>query len=116
MLGVATMTTKRLWAVNDRGLRVGEDHQRSKLTDADVELMRRMHENEKIGYGRLAVMFEVNKSTVRRICKYEIRCQTPDTWKETRQAQRDRVRAERRGEDRAEEDRRHAAKGRRRSD
>jgi hypothetical protein len=37
--------------VNDRGVRVGEDHQRATLTDHDVELMRQLRE-EGIGYKR----------------------------------------------------------------
>lgn len=111
MLGVVEMTRKTMVGVNERGLRVGEDHQRATLTDHEVEQMRRLHEDDKIGYRRLAAMFEVDKSTVRRICNYEIRCQTPDSWKETRQSQRDRVRAERRGNER-----RQVANGRRHED
>lgn len=69
------MTTKRMVGVNERGLRVGEDHGRAKLTDHEVEMMRRLHEDEKVGYRRLCKMFEVSKNTVRRICNYQVRCQ-----------------------------------------
>jgi DNA invertase Pin-like site-specific DNA recombinase len=61
--------------VNERGLRVGEDHPKARLTDSDVELMRHMHEVDGVGYRRLATMFEVAKTTVRRICNYQMRCQ-----------------------------------------
>ena len=47
---MATTITKRLFAVNERGLRVGEDHPKARLTDCDVAHMRRMHENDSIGY------------------------------------------------------------------
>lgn len=63
---------KILVTVNARGRRVGEFHPLAKLTESDVELMRRLHEEENFGYRRLAKMFEVGKTTVRRICKYEI--------------------------------------------
>ena len=81
MLGMVQMTTKRMVGVNERGLRVGEDHQRAKLTDHEVEAMRHMHEVEKIGYRRLCKMFEVSKTTVRRICNYEVRCQAIDRFR-----------------------------------
>lgn len=66
----------RLVKVNDRGLRVGEDHQHAKLTDHEVELMRHLHEVDKVGYRRLAKMFDLSKTTVRNICNYRWRCQT----------------------------------------
>lgn len=75
MLGVVEMKTKRMVGVNERGLRVGEDHHNARLTDYEVELMRIMHEQEGVGYRRLAKMFELSKRTVVRICKYEIRGQ-----------------------------------------
>lgn len=69
--------TRRMVGVNEKGIRVGEDHQRAKLTDAEVDQMRRMHEVDKIGYRRLAAIFEVGKTTVRDICNYKLRCQAP---------------------------------------
>lgn len=65
----------KLIGVNDKGLRVGEDHQRAKLTDQDVERMRQLHEVDGIGYRRLCKMFEVSHTAVRRICNYEMRNQ-----------------------------------------
>lgn len=58
--------------------RVGQDHPRAALTDAEVDLMRHMHEVEKIGYRQLAKMFEIGKTTVRDICNYRTRCSTPE--------------------------------------
>lgn len=66
--------------VNEKGLRVGEDHQRAKLTDHDVELMRQLHEEDGIGYKRLAKMFDVSREQARAICRYQARAQTPHKW------------------------------------
>jgi hypothetical protein len=82
MRGVDKMTkAKRMVGVNERGLRVGEDHQNARLTDYEVELLRVMHEQEGVGYKRLARMFELNKRTVVRICKYEVRNQNPSSFR-----------------------------------
>ncbi|OAE72592.1 hypothetical protein A7J71_11270 [Achromobacter insolitus] len=66
--------------VNEKGIRVGEDHQRAKLTDHDVELMRQLHEEDGIGYKRLARMFDVSREQARDICRYKARAQTPHKW------------------------------------
>lgn len=58
--------SKRMVAVNDLGLRIGEDHPRAKLTDADVERLLALR-GEGYGYKRLARIFEISASQVRRI-------------------------------------------------
>lgn len=72
--------TPRMIGVNERGLRVGQDHQRAKLTDHDVELMRQMRE-EGSTYAALATMFEVSKSTAYGICHHMKRNQAPSRFK-----------------------------------
>lgn len=59
--------TKRFVGVNDQGLRVGQDHQNAKLTDAEVELLLRLRAEDRAfwSYRRLAEKFEVSKSAVR---------------------------------------------------
>lgn len=64
--------------VNERGLRVGEDHQRAKLTDQQVEEIRDMREQE--GLLPRAIMkrlkrleVEVSMSTIKKICLYQRR-------------------------------------------
>lgn len=58
---------------------VGENNHKAKLTDSDVELLRRMHEEfpeghaQHWGYRRLAVKFGVTKTLVRKICNYQVR-------------------------------------------
>lgn len=65
----------RVVGVNEKGLRVGEDHQRAVLSDRDVALMRDLHENHGWGYKRLSAKFECGRTTVRKICKYQMRAQ-----------------------------------------
>jgi plasmid maintenance system antidote protein VapI len=53
--------------------RVGERHHYAKLTDKEVEEMRRMYEEGGIGYDRLAKVFDVHKATVQGIVTYKRR-------------------------------------------
>lgn len=73
---------KRIVGVNERGLRVGQDHQRAKLTDAAVEMIRRLHE-EGLSYQVIAIKFDIAKSTVQDICTYRRRAQTAVAWRTT---------------------------------
>lgn len=63
---------KRLVGVNERGLRVGQDHQRAKITDRDVELIRQMHEDG-LSYRLLAEKFEISKTLAFYICGFQRR-------------------------------------------
>jgi IS30 family transposase len=71
---------KRLVGVNERGLRVGEDHQHATLTDAECELIRELHD-EGWSYRRLAEKFEVGKSTIADIVKHRRRAQHAVQWR-----------------------------------
>ena len=75
----------RVVAVNERGLLIGEDHPRARLTDGEVELIRLLHE-EGMSYTVLAEKFEVSKWAVGRICRYERRAQTPAAFKRVHMA------------------------------
>lgn len=66
--------------VNERGLRVGEDHQHARLTDAECELIRQMHEGG-MSYKKLADKFEVGKSTIADIVKMRRRGQFAVNWR-----------------------------------
>ena len=68
-------------AVNEAGLRIGEDHPNAKLTDAEVERIRDLHEFDGMTYKALAEKFEVSKWCIGRICRYERRAQRPTNWK-----------------------------------
>jgi IS30 family transposase len=71
---------KKLVGVNERGLRVGEDHQHARLTDAECEMIRQLHE-EGMSYNELARKFEVGKSTIADIVKCRRRAQYPVAWR-----------------------------------
>ncbi len=53
--------------------RKGQHHYKAKLTDHEVELMRKMHEEEKCSYNFLAKIFEVSKVHVQMLCTYRRR-------------------------------------------
>jgi IS30 family transposase len=67
-------------AVNERGLRIGEDHPRAELTDAEVERIRELHE-EGMSYRQLAEKFEQSKGAIAKICRYERRGQFVASFK-----------------------------------
>lgn len=69
------MNATRMLAVNELGIRVGEDHQGAKLTNAEVDRLLELHEEQQVGYKRLADLFAVSVRTVRNICNYERRAQ-----------------------------------------
>lgn len=74
------MPASRIVGVNERGLRIGQDHQRAKLTNREVELLLGLRE-QGWGYRRLAEKFEISKAHTRRICNGEARHQIPMTWR-----------------------------------
>ncbi len=67
---------QRTITVNEAGLRIGEDHPGAKLTNAEVEAIRQLHESG-LSYAALAEKFDVSKWTIGRICRYERRNQIP---------------------------------------
>jgi Mor family transcriptional regulator len=52
---------------------VGEDHQKAKLTNEQVEQMRAEHETKGSSYGQLAKAFKCGVSTARDIVQYRTR-------------------------------------------
>ena len=67
----------QLVGVNEKGYRIGQNHPGAKLTDHEVDLLRTMREQENLSYRKLAVVFGMSVSCVRRICRYQLRAQTP---------------------------------------
>ncbi len=67
-------------AVNERGLRIGEDHQNAKYTNGEIEMVLTMRDDGK-SYGEIARLVEMPKSTVRDIIKGRRRCQYPADFK-----------------------------------
>ena len=62
-------------ARNQKNYRVGEDHQRAKLTDEQVRAIRAKHKPNKRGFGYVALAKEsgCGVSTIRDICTYRTR-------------------------------------------
>ena len=59
--------------ISDRSnIRLGEKHQRAKFTDAEVEIMRQLHEDG-MTYDQIAEKFDANKYHIGKICRYERR-------------------------------------------
>ena len=58
---------------NYRGWRIGESHQRAKLSDDQVRAMRKQRENRGRSYGWLSLRFKCPAPTVRDICTYRTR-------------------------------------------
>lgn len=58
---------QRMIGVNERGLRVGESHQRAKLTDRDLELFWQLRDVDGWGCKRLAEKFEISHQHAKRI-------------------------------------------------
>jgi hypothetical protein len=81
------MGKKIIYGVNERGTRLGEFHHNARLTDDQVELIRRIHEEGFMGYRSLVLMckerwgLDVSRQTIKSICKYERRCSTPSAYK-----------------------------------
>ena len=79
-----TPITREYIAVNDQGYRIGESHSRNRIPDVIVEAIRELRDDYNLGYGTLSLIFSshnIRRETIGKICRYEIRGQTPDRWK-----------------------------------
>lgn len=70
----------KIISVNEAGLRIGEDHPNSKLTNHEVDMIRFLHE-EGMSYSTLSEKFEVSKWTIIGICLYRRRAHAPARFK-----------------------------------
>lgn len=66
---------KRAVAVSEAGRVIGEDHPRSKLSNADVEEIRDLLEHGALGTRRIAMDYGVSRALVRAIGDYSRRRQ-----------------------------------------
>lgn len=62
---------------NEQGQCIGEGHPRAKVSDADVDRIRAAREDVGATYAQILDWWAVSKSWVARVCRYEIRAQTP---------------------------------------
>lgn len=58
---------------NHTGHAVGQDHHRAKLTDTQIDQIRRMYRPGIVGYVVLARQFNCGESTIRDIVQYRTR-------------------------------------------
>lgn len=65
-----------LVAINDRGRVIGEDHQRARFSDREIDLMRTLYERG-AGPSEIARAFDTTKRYVMKVVNYEVRAQTP---------------------------------------
>tara|TARA_B100001057_G_scaffold448859_1_gene489551 strand:- start:1 stop:267 length:267 start_codon:yes stop_codon:yes gene_type:complete len=79
----AIKTKLKVIGVNQKGYRIGSDHHNHnpKITDVVVDALRDLHEDKGIGYSTLAKIFNLNKHTIAKICRYERRADYPDRFK-----------------------------------
>jgi hypothetical protein len=77
----------KLVPVNERGLRIGEDHQHAKLTNREIDMLLELREQLDAqgkhlwGYKRLAKKFDISPSHARYVCKGHSRCQSAHAFK-----------------------------------
>ena len=86
-----TQVTREYIAVNDQGYRINCSHHNCRIEQTVVDAIRELRE-EGLGYGTLSIIFSLPRGTIAKICKYQIRGQTPDRWKtiyKTRTAHRE---------------------------
>jgi len=70
-------------AVNESGYRIGETHHRAKYSQAIVDRIRELREDRGYSYGQIVIRFHrvIPYRTIEKICRYEIRAQTPERYK-----------------------------------
>lgn len=78
---IAGVGHEKIIPVNELGYRIGENHQKAKIPDQDVEWMRQLHEEHGISYPELAEKFEISERMVGCICRYERRNQFAAAFK-----------------------------------
>lgn len=70
--------------LNENGFRINDSHQFSKISNADVQKIRDLHEDEGLSYDKIAKLFNISKGHIGKICRYEVRAQTPMNYKTIR--------------------------------
>lgn len=81
------MSKRITYGVDDKGNRLGEAHQRAKLSDDDVELIRAIYEEGMESMGTLAHVFGVGKTTIADIINFRRRSTTPAGYRTVTESQ-----------------------------
>lgn len=72
---------RSVYGANDQGYPVGQYHHRTKLTDAEVDEIRSLHEDFNFKMIDIAKRFNASYTTIRDICYYRRRNSTIMEWK-----------------------------------
>ena len=86
-----TQVSRTYIAVNSEGYRINSSHHNCRISETVVDAIIELREDFNLGYGTLSTIFSLPRGTIAKICKYQIRGQTPDRWKtiyETRKTYR----------------------------
>lgn len=75
------MKKRITFGVDEKGNRLGEAHQRAKLSDADVDLIRDIYEEGMESLSQIAKVFGVHKATIADIVHFRRRSTTPHGYK-----------------------------------
>lgn len=67
-------------AVNERGLRIGEDHQNARYTNREIEMVHELRDSG-MSYGKIMQIMEMPKSTIASIARGCRRCQFAAQYK-----------------------------------
>ena len=73
----------KLVAVNESGLRIGEDHPKARYTNHEIDLVLQLRD-QGASYGEIAAKMDMPKSTVQDICNGRRRNQYPAEFKQVR--------------------------------
>lgn len=71
----------RYVATNDRGMLIGKYHPNCRHSDDLIDRIRDLHEEESMGYRKIANLLGISRHTVRDICRYTRRAQSYTKWK-----------------------------------
>lgn len=75
----------RLVALNELGRRIGEHHPHARLTNAQIDEVLTLHEEQGLAYSALAERFGVSKSCIAGICQYRRRGQWVAAWRKVKE-------------------------------
>ena len=78
---VITQVTRKYYQVNSEGYRINSSHHNCRISDEVIDAIRELREVYNLGYGTLAKIFNMNRYTIAKICRYERRADYPDRFK-----------------------------------
>ena len=68
-------------AYGESGKRIGQGHHNARISDETVDAIRERHENDGVPLRQLVLEFGLSIGTIRKLCYYQRRAQTPVRFK-----------------------------------